>query len=148
VTYLIGIDDSPRPIPPTRYRLPEGQRFFHLVPSNAPPEALEYSVVADGVRKRIEQPKSGSIELKPSPCHDNLVLPGRIYFTTEPSMPSFEPAKHAYDRLVRYLGKWQKTEPFGARVGPATAEATRAGSVELRMAERDPPLALADRKRA
>ena len=111
-------------------------------------EDLPYRVVADGVRKRIDEPKSPSIELTPSPHRNTLVLPGRIYFTTEPEVPSFEATKRAYERLVRFLSKWDKTDPSGACVGPATAEALRAGRVELRMLERTQPLSLAAGKRS
>jgi hypothetical protein len=139
-TYLIPIGDAARLVLPTEFELPPGQRFFHLVPGGVPPEALRYRPVADGVRQRIDETASAGIEMSPSSRVGDTLLPGRIYFATERRLAWFEATKRAYDRLVRFLGKWDKTEPFGFRVGPAAAAAARAGRMELRMAERDPPL--------
>lgn len=146
VTYLIPVGEAAQLVPPLEYRLPEDQRFFYLVPAGVPREALRYCTVADGVRQRIDESESAGIEVKPSPRREHTILPGRIYYATERHLPWFDATKRAYNRLARYLGKWDKTEPFGFRVGPSTAEAVRAGRVQLRTAEGDPPLAIVGAK--
>jgi hypothetical protein len=145
-SYLIPVGETPRLVPPTEYRLPDEQRFFCLVPAGVSPDELRYRTVYDGVRQRIDEPESPVIELTQSQRSRDIILPGRIYFATERHRSGFDAARRAYDRLARYLGKWETTEAFGYRVGPATSGAVHAGRVKLCETERDSPLTIGGKR--
>lgn len=144
VPYLTPIGAAPTPVSPTEFHLPERQRFFYLLPAGMATEALRFRPMADGLEQRVDDCGSAVIELTPSERRDGVSLPGRIYFTTETRLPWYEPTRRAYERLARYLGKWRETDRFDLRVGPAAAEAVRAGKLRLQLRSGKETLRLAE----
>lgn len=131
VPYLTPLGSTPRPVPLAAFQPPADQRYFYLVPADAPPDSLRFKPMADGRLQRVDDYESPAFQYSPSRQRDDVLEAGRIYLFTNPHGSGFATTRRAYDRLARWLGRWIETDRFHYRVGPAAAEGVRARRLRL-----------------
>src|SRR5262249_53566897 len=98
----------------------------------APPEAAVYEQTVNPSESVLMPNKSAVMEFVTCRSEGGVIEDGRIYFDTPRSSPWFDEVRREFERLSRFIKRWQSTDRFRFHVGPAAVEAVRAGRLRLR----------------
>jgi hypothetical protein len=129
----------PEAISPAKFRLGTGlgsHYFYLLAPGFAPEEALYKKLAEEPSVSKLTSWASPVIEVSPCQLDGDQARPGRVYFDMEAQDDRYTAAFKGYNRLARYLQKWQLADSERLRVGPHTAAEWAAGRLLLRHGKR------------
>jgi hypothetical protein len=130
----IETDDLPQGIEPTQYEMTEetGTECFYLLPPGVSKAEAFYHELSNGDPISIlGMTVSPVTEFRPSQREGNKLSDGRIYFNMDRHVTHFEQGKKGYERLARYVRKWQKTRQYRFHVGPHTANEVAKGRLAI-----------------
>lgn len=125
-------DEIAPAVSPTEFELNE-QHFFYLLPPELTSAEAFYNELARKPQVgKLNSRASPVIQLCPPEKCETTLGSGRIYFRTDKDHPLYPIALRAYNRLARYIRKWNfKTDRHDLYVGPHTAAEWQAGRLPL-----------------
>ncbi|HLY25225.1 MAG TPA: hypothetical protein VKQ72_02725 [Aggregatilineales bacterium] len=119
-----------RPVRPTQFLLPEKVNIFCLMPGAFTEFESYYQAYPNGsshLRRKI----SPVIDVSPCPREGIDIYNGRFYFQVNSDIPLYIEVLRGYEKLVRHIIKWTRTQPYRFYVGEYTAEAARTKQIRL-----------------
>jgi len=129
------VPDEPVPMTQPRDYWLQGEdgrtQFYVLPPGLTESEAFYRRLTPDAVRLHLIAWTSAVIEVCPCQRLNESLGRGRIYVDFDRRDPRYEAVNKGYERLARYLRKWERFPGLPFSIGPHTLEQGRRRKLRL-----------------
>jgi hypothetical protein len=115
-----------------QFRIPDSQEFFYLLPDTlSDTEAIYVEMAKNPSLSKLTTYGSPVIEFVPCKYRNNQVYEGRFYWELDSNDRFYPIILKKYNKIVRYIRKWEQTDQFGFYVAPHTANLAKKEKIHL-----------------